>query len=231
MNDKKVIKFFQQIPLFQDLTIQELERIAAITISRSVSKKSVVFYEGVEKEAVFFIMDGLVKTYKTDESGHEQIISFLKTGQMFPHTGLFNNKPYPATAEALVDTKLLAIPVRMFEQLMTETPSIAIKMMHVMGDIIRELQEKLQVFTGQDVKYRALSFLLKLANQHGVANGNKVTINLPMTHQEFANSVGTTRETVNRLLNQLGKQGLIEVDRRRIVIIDVEELKEQLEPK
>ncbi|WKL04931.1 cyclic nucleotide-binding domain-containing protein [Paenibacillus amylolyticus] len=55
----------------------------------------------------------MVKAYKTDENGHEQIVSFLKTGDMFPHTG-FLTHPYPATAEAITPTELLAIPVRLF---------------------------------------------------------------------------------------------------------------------
>ena len=150
---------------------------------------------------------------------------------MFPHTGFFNPNPYPATAEAIVDTKLLAIPVRLFESLLLGNPSIAIKLMRVMGDKIRELQEKLQVLTGQDVKHRVLTFLLQLAEQLGEWNGSKVTINLPMTHQEFANSIGTTRETINRLLNQFSKDELLEVDRSRIVIIDLEALKQQKELK
>lgn len=227
MKKEKASVFLQQVPLFHDLNIQELERVEEITISRFVSKKSTIFTEGSEKEAIFFIQDGLVKTYKTDENGHEQIVSFLKTGDMFPHTGFFNQNPYPATAEAIVDANLLAIPVRLFERLMMDTPSIAIKMMRVMGDKIRELQEKLQVLSGQDVKHRLLSFLLLLAEQHGNTKANKITINMPMTHQEFANSVGTTRETVNRLLNQLNKEQLLEVDRNRIVILDIEALKEQ----
>lgn len=218
--------FFKQVPLFQDLNIQEMERVEEIIISRNVSKKSVIFSEGAKKEAVYFIHEGLVKTYKTDENGHEQIVSFLKTGDMFPHTGFFDQHPYPATAEAIIDTQLLAIPVQLFEQLMMNNPSIAIKMMRVMGGKIRELQEKLQVLTGQDVKQRALSFLLMMADQHGEVKDDKITINLPMTHQEFANSVGTTRETINRLLNQLEKEGILEVERNRIVIINLRTLKE-----
>jgi len=154
--------------------------------------------EGSEKEVVYFIRSGLVKTYKTDENGHEQIVSFLKAGDMFPHTGFFNQNPYPATAESIIETELLAIPVGLFEQPILSTPSIAIKMMQVMGDKIRELQEKIQVLTGQDVKQRLLSFLLQLSEHHGVVKGNKMTLNLPMTHQEIANAVGTTRETINR---------------------------------
>ncbi|WP_135551317.1 Crp/Fnr family transcriptional regulator [Paenibacillus cymbidii] len=231
MKQEKASVLLHQAPLFHDLNAQELERVEEITIPRIVSKKAIIFTEGSEKETVYFILDGLVKTYKTDENGHEQIVSFLKTGDMFPHTGFFNQHPYPATAEAIVDTNLLAIPVRLFERLMINTPTIAIKMLRVMGDKIRELQEKLQVLSGQDVKHRVLSFLLQLAEQHGHMNGNKITINLPMTHQEFANAVGTTRETINRLLNQLGKEALLEVDRNRIVIIDLDALKQQRELK
>ncbi|RED77441.1 MULTISPECIES: Crp/Fnr family transcriptional regulator [Cohnella] len=231
MSKDKASAFLHQVPLFHDLNPQEMARVEEITISRSISRRSVVFTEGSEKEAVYFIRNGLVKTFKTDENGHEQIVSFLKTGDMFPHTGFFNQNPYPATAEAIVDTQLLAIPVKMFERLMMNTPSIAIKMMRVMGDKIRELQEKLQVLSGQDVKHRVLSFLLQLAEHHGDMKDNKITINLPMTHQEIANSIGTTRETINRLLNQFNKDELLEVDRSRIVIIDLEALKQQKEIK
>ncbi|TBL76260.1 Crp/Fnr family transcriptional regulator [Paenibacillus thalictri] len=229
MKREKAAAFLKQTPLFHDLSEQELERMEAIANSRSAPKKSTIFTEGSEKEAVYFIQKGLVKTFKTDENGNEQIVSFLKSGDMFPHTGFFNQNPYPATAEAIVDTELLAIPVRLFESLMMSTPSIAIKMMRVMGDKIRELQEKLQVLSGQDVKHRVLSFLLLLAEQHGDTKHNQFTINVPMTHQEFANAVGTTRETVNRLLNQFNKEQLLEIHRNRIVILDLEGLKQKRE--
>lgn len=228
MKPRQMPASLEQSPLFQDLNEQEIEQVKQIAISRFFAKKSVIFCEGDEKEAVFFIREGLVKTLKTDENGHEQIVSFLKAGDMFPHTGFFNPNPYPATAEAVTDTHLSAIPIHSFEQLMLTTPSIAIKMMRVMGEKIVELQEKLQVLSGQDVKHRVLSFLLKIAEQHGEREGNKMTINLPMTHQEFANSVGTTRETINRLLNQLAKERLLAADRSRIVIFDLEALKQQM---
>lgn len=227
MRQEKISQFLLRLPLFQDLSPLEMERVEEITISRFVSKKGIIFAEGEEKEAVFFIQEGLVKTYKTDENGHEQIVSFLKKDDMFPHTGFFHKHPYPATAEAIIDTQLVAIPVQKFEQLLLNTPEIAIKMMRVMGNKIRELQEKLQFLTGQDVKNRVISFLLMLAEQHGENKDSKVIINLPMTHMEFANSVGTSRETVNRLLNQLDKEGLIKVDRNRIVILDINALKQQ----
>lgn len=227
MQKEMMTKFFMQVPIFHDLNVQELERVAEISISRFVTKKSIIFSEGSEKEAVFFIQEGFVKTFKTDENGHEQIVSLLKSGDMFPHTGLFNQNPYPATAETIMDTHLVAIPVQKFEHLMQNTPSIAVKMMRILGDKIVELQEKLQLLSGQNVKHRMLSFLLNLAKEHGNSEGNKITINLPLTHQEIANSVGTTRETINRILNQLSKENILKTDRNRIVILDLKALKQQ----
>lgn len=223
MQDK--YELLRLVPIFGDLTESELDHIWGITISRSYRRRSIVFSEGVEKEAVFFIVDGLVKAFKTDENGNEHIISFLQTGNMFPHTGFFNQTPYPATAEAIVDTKLLAIPVLSFEQLLMKIPAISIKVMNAMSAKIKELQEKLQELTGNHVQDRGISFLVKLAENYGVERDGTIHIHLPMTNQEFASTIGTTRETINRFINQLRKEGIIETKRNGYVIQDLEALK------
>ncbi|KQO17290.1 Crp/Fnr family transcriptional regulator [Paenibacillus sp. Leaf72] len=219
------MELLRQISLFRDLTPDELARIWAIVIPRSYRKRTAIFTEGSHKEAVFFVQNGLIKTYKTDENGNEHIMSFLKTGDMFPHTGFFNQHPYPATAEAIMETQLLAIPIHAFEQLMMNTPAIAIKVMRVLSGKIIELQEKLQELTGQDVQDRGVSFLLKLAENYGTDHGGIVHVEVPMTNQEFANTIGTTRETVNRLINQLRKEGILEPQRSGYLIHDYEALK------
>jgi len=223
--EKDTAALLARIPLFRDLSEPELERVAQLAIFRYYARKSVIFAEGAEKEAVYLIRDGLVKTFKTDENGHEQIVSFLKPGDMFPHTGFFTAKPYPATAVAITDARLAAIPIQQFEQLLLQMPSIAVKVMRVLGEKIAELQERLQTLTGQDVRNRVVSFLLGLAERHGEARDGRIAINLPMTHQEFANAVGSTRETVNRMLNQLEKDQILKTDRNRIVILDPDALR------
>jgi len=219
------LKRLRQVPLFRDLNLRELAHVHEISVDRVFRKKSIIFTEGSEKEAVFFIQDGLVKAYKTDKEGHEQIVSLLQTGDMFPHTGFFDQTPYPATAETIVDTHVLAIPVRAFEQLILSVPSIAVKLIDVMGAKIRELQLKLQQLTVHDVNRRILSLLLQLAEKLGEAKGSRIHIELPVTNQELANLIGTSRETVNRLLNQLKKRHILETNRSEMVILDMEALK------
>lgn len=218
----------ERIPLFQDLSEQEWQKLEEIVIPRHAPKKTVIFTEGDEHEAVFFIRKGLVKTSKTDEKGNEQIISILKTGDMFPHTGFFHSDPYPATATAIEDTHLWAIPIRSFEQMIMDHPMMAIKMLRVMEETIRSLQLKLQQLTGHDVKYRLLAFLAQLAENGGERRGADMAVPLPFTHQEIASCVGTTRETVNRLLHQLAKEGTLVTDRGQVILLDWESLKERL---
>ncbi|GAA0371865.1 Crp/Fnr family transcriptional regulator [Bacillus horti] len=224
---KSKLGVLQSIPLFRNLTEDELQYVWNITIQRSYRKKEIIFREASDKEAVYFIQRGLVKAWKTDENGNEHIICFLKPGDMFPHTGFFNQAPYPATTEAIVDTQLYAIPIQAFETLMMNIPEIAIKVMRGMGEKIAELQKKLQEMTGHDVNERAMLFLLQLAENNGTDKDGVIHIPLPLTHQDFASAIGTTRETANRFINQLRKKKVLQMDRRGLMILDLNTLKEQ----
>lgn len=223
---EKKIALLNSIPLFRNLSLEELERIWDIAIHHQYDKKQIIFLEGDKTSAIYFIQDGLVKTYKTDENGHEHIVSLLQSGDMFPHTSFFKSH-YPATAETIIDTHLIAIPIKLFEELMTSTPTIALKVMRMMSEKILELQEQLQELTGHSVQQRGLIFLLKLAEKYGENKNGTIYIHIPMTHQEFACAIGTTRETVNRMLNRLRKEGLVEMGRNKFVIRDYHALKER----
>lgn len=220
-----LVAALSRVPLFRELNQEELQRLELISSIRHYSKKTPVFYEGAEREAIYFVLRGLVKTFKTDENGHEQIITILKTGDLFPHTGFFDGAPYPATAETIGDSRLLSIPVRPFEQLILSVPSISIKLMRVMSSRIMELQQRLHDFTGHDAAERVVLFLMKLAEDYGrVDDQEAVRIAIPLTNQELANAVGTTRETVNRLVSLLRKEGLLIADRTGFTIPDKEKL-------
>jgi CRP/FNR family cyclic AMP-dependent transcriptional regulator len=203
-----------RIPLFGELNQEELNRLENIASLRHYSKKTIIFNQGTEREAIYFVLRGLVKTFKTDENGYEQLMNILKTGDLFPQTGFFDDAPYPSTAETVSDSRLLAIPVRLFEPLILAVPGISIKLLRVMSARIVSLQERLHDFAGHDAAERVLLFLLKLAEDYGKSDeSGSVRIPIPLTNQELANAVGTTRETVNRLVSLMRKEGLLVTDR------------------
>lgn len=214
----------RNIPLFRELDESEFTKIENIAHLHSYQRKANVFMEGEARHAVYFIRNGIIKVYKTDINGNQHIVNFLKKGDMFPHVGFFDQSPYPATAEVVEPAELYVIPIKAFEQTIMDNPHIAIKVMRVMGAKILELQAKLQDFGVHDVNYRIASLLLRLAREHGKQVDGHIEINLPLTHQEFANMLGTTRETVNRFFNQLKREQILTVDRRKMIILDPQAL-------
>lgn len=212
-------------PLFSELNEEELKHMVDITLYRSYPRKHYIFMEGDEREATFFILEGTVKIFKVDESGNEQVINLLQKGEMFPHVGFFDKTPYPATAEAIENTEIFVIRIDDFDRLLLEKPEITLKVMKIMGQKISMLQQRVQELISQDILHRVVRTLLRLAKESGQFNGSEVRINMPLTNQDFANMVGSTRETINRVLRQLKKEALLEADRHGILIYDMKKLK------
>ncbi len=224
MPDK--IEVLKNIPIFSTLTEDVLTHLTAITHSRCYKKRMFVFMEGEEREAVYFIRKGVVKAYHVDEDGNEQVISILHEGDMFPHVGFFDPSPYPATVEVIQEAELLFIRIDDFDQLMIQQPQIAISVMKVMGKKILQMQERVQSLISKDVQHRLIHSLLELAAEHGISRGNRIHIDFPITNQDFANIIGTSRESINRSLNQLKKRKILSADRSGIVINDIGQLKQ-----
>lgn len=224
-----LLALLRNSPLFNELTDKELEHVATIANRHVFSKRQYIFMEGEEREAVYFIQHGTVKIFKINESGNEQIINILQEGEMFPHIGFFDTAiPYPATAEVIEKAELLVIRIEDFDHLLIRQPAIALKVMKMMGRELVMLQQRVQELISQDVGHRLIRVLLRLAHESGKTEKNGIRINIPITNQDFANIVGSSRETVNRLLNGLKKEKLVESDRHGFLIYDIQKLKNHL---
>lgn len=207
------LDILRDIFLFNDLTDDEISRVHNLASERSYDRGEYVFMEGQERELVYFIRRGLVKILKVDEEGREHIVNVLGRGKMFPHVGFFQAGPYPGTAQVMEPSTLLSIRCNQFDALLTEYPDIARKVMHVMGAQILGLQAKLQelaLFASHD---RVVALLRHFAEEHGVVKPDGVHVKLSITHEEMAHMIGITRESVNRVWNQLRRDGVLEGQR------------------
>lgn len=220
-----MIEVLKTVPLFSELNDRELSHIADITTTRTYPKRQYVFMEGEERQAVFFIQEGTVKTFKVDREGNEQVINLLQKGEMFPHVGFFDDTPYPATAEIMQEARMLVIRIDDFDELLRNHPQIAVKVMKIMGRKIFMLAQRVQELISQDVRHRVVHALLRLADESGRTTDQGTYINMPLTNQDFANMVGSSRETINRVLNKLKDEKLLEADRRGILIYDLDGLR------
>ncbi|MET3684362.1 CRP/FNR family transcriptional regulator [Alkalibacillus flavidus] len=217
--------FFRQFPIFSDLADEELIEVNDISRPKQMKKNDVVFREGDKRDAVYFVVSGLVKIYKVSEGGQEQVINFIHSNDMFPHVGFFDDTPYPATAVTISDTELIAIPIEAFENLLIQKPQISIKVMRVMGKKILDLQSRVQQMSTQTVFERTVSMLLQLTDELGETDDNgEILVSLPITNADLANMIGVTRESVNRTFNQLKKSNIITYTRQQVVVHDYEAL-------
>ncbi|KHF38955.1 Crp/Fnr family transcriptional regulator [Halalkalibacter okhensis] len=221
----EVKQTLSRMPIFSELNADEIGEVKAITSIRTYIKRMNVFWEGDQREAVFFIHTGVLKAYKIDEEGNKQVISLLCKGEMFPHVGFFERSPYPATVEVIEDATLYVIRINDFEKLLIASPEIAIKVMKILGRKILELQNRVQDFISKDIQHRLIQIIINMALENGVESCNGVYVKVPITNQDLADMVGTSRESVSRVLTQLKKKKLIEANRQGVLIYDLEKLK------
>lgn len=224
----EMIEILQDHPLFSGLNIDELEHLESITVKRVYPKRQYVFMEGEPRESVYFIRQGTIKTFKVDRAGNEQIMNLLQKGEMFPHVGFFDVTPYPATAEAIEETELFVIRIEDFDQLIMGHPQIAVKVMRMMGQKIFMLTQRVQALISQDVRHRVIFTLIRLVEESGKPDEKGIRVDVPITNQDLANMVGTSRESINRVLSELKKNQLLHADRHGILVYDMVALKKLL---
>jgi CRP/FNR family transcriptional regulator, cyclic AMP receptor protein len=223
---KKVLADFT---LFRELNEFEITKISDIAIAREWKKQSHVFLQGDPLENVYFIYDGKIKIYKSDINGKEQIVAIAKKGEMFPHVGFFRKGDYPAYAEVLEPSTLIAVPISKFETVLIENPELCIKVFKVLGEKIVDLQNRLEEQILNNTYEQIIKLLIRLAQKHGKEQEDgTIVLKSEFTNKDLANMIGTTRETISRTLTKMKKDELIEVDDEGNMIVDVEILMEEI---
>ncbi|MCJ0932319.1 Crp/Fnr family transcriptional regulator [Virgibacillus halodenitrificans] len=229
MNTQSIQELLQRFPMFKDLTDFEMEPIINLAKNRIYRSGTHIFMQGDPLTNVYFIHKGLVKIYKTDIHGKEQIVNMLQPGDMFPHQGFFRQDDYPAHAEVTEDAVLIYIPIHSFENFLITHPEICIKLFRVLGDKIVDLQNRLQEKILHNTYEQIILLLLRLAKNHGrEVSDTHTVIDTQFTNREMANMIGSSRETVSRTLTQLKKKDFIQTDKTGLLQINTEALEDEL---
>lgn len=228
MEHKDIIKRLSAVPLFKELSIEELEPIIKIAQTRFYKHKMYVFMQDDPLDRVFFIHSGKVKIYKTDFSGKEQIISVLEPGEMFPHAGFFRQGKFPAHAEVTEDASLIVIPIDQFEEILISYPELCIKLFKVLGEKIVDLQKRLEEQILHNTYEQIVLLLIRLCKSNGEKMDQLYKLTTQFTNRELANMIGTSRETVSRTVNHLKKKEFVSQNEAGFYLINREALKQEL---
>jgi len=218
----------RKVFLFGPLSDSDLALIEGLLIHREYPKGSYIIMEGEPGEALFIIHSGRVKIFKTSPDGREQILNILRDGSVFAEVVLFDGGGYPASAQALEDAAVSMLQTRDMEVMLEKHPQLAIKLLRIMGARLRRAQGLIGDLALQDANGRLAALLLRAAWQKGRRTGEGIEINLTLTRQELASMMGTTRETVARILSRFQRDGILRVQKQKITILSEEKLREWL---
>lgn len=224
----KNTEYIKHFTFFSELSDEDLEKIASISIERNYKKNMLIFMEGEPGEAFYYIKSGKVKVYRTYEDGKEHIIHIFGSGDVFGEATLFSSIPYPASASVYEDATIGFIKNVELEKLVSETPELSLKLIKILAKKLLFAQNKIKDLAFNDVFARTAAQILKLAGDYGKKSDEGIMVDIQLSRQELADMVGTTRETVSRAISKFKKEKSITESDDRIVILSEHKLKDWL---
>lgn len=214
------MRYLSELAVFQDLSPREMQELNRVTTMSTVPRGRVFYRPEEPGEVLFILKEGRVQLYRISPEGKKLVISTLGPHTLFGEMALLGAKMHNTFAEALDDCLIYVMSRTDLERLILNRPQVALRILELTGKRLVDAEERLRNMAFKGIPARLASLLLRLAEEQG---GNEIS---GMTHQDLAESVGTYRETATQVLNDLKSQGLIEIGRKKIIILDAEGLAE-----
>ena len=215
MDERELLR---TVPIFGDLSEADLGKLAGLATRKHYPKDGVVFFENEAGDTLFMIAEGRIKVTILGDDGREIILSVLGSGEFFGEMALLDNEPRSATAIAAEESELVSLSRAEFEGVLAQNPSMMAGLIKVLTARLRHANHQISTLALLDVYGRVARVIVEMGRDEGKRlKDGRITFQRP-THQEIANRIGTTRETVTRMLKDLQRQSLIRVSGREIVL-------------
>lgn len=225
------------IPFFSGLDQPDIEALVSISREKGYAKGCLIFSEGDPGDGFYVVTEGLVKIFKVSPEGKEQILHMLGPGEPFGEVAVFQGWDFPANALAVVKTSVLFFPRKKFKQKIAAHPDLALRMLAVLSLRLREFTIQVESISLKEVPARLAVFLLeRIENtnsrkkvmdrtESGSIRCAEVWLDIGMSKANLSNYLGTTPETLSRALSWMKENHIIEMEKRKIRILDKEALK------
>jgi len=201
-----------------------LESAAKSTVLRCKKGQQFII-EGAAVNGLFFIKKGTVKVFRTGINGREQIVRFAKDCEIIGHRGFGTQEHYTIGAIALQDTELYYFSKEHLQKVLLENPKLSYEMMLFYANELNRSESKVKSISQMTVRERVIDTLLYVYRKFGDLRG---FLNLPLSRKEYADYAGTTEEQVIRIFSGLKKEGLIVAKGKKIGIVSIQNLKNEI---
>ncbi len=212
--------YLKRIRLFSGLSQTELMEMDRITRMQEVKKRQPVYLAGHPSDTVYLLKKGRVKIASTTPSDKEVTFEILDPGEICGELEALEDSPREALAETLDDALICAIRREDFTRYLRTHPNLMVKLTKLIGCRLRKIQSRVEDLVFRDVPARLAHLLLDLKKTDGIPEGAGIRLGVKLTHQEMANLIGCSRETISATLGRFREGGLIRMEGRSITILD-----------
>lgn len=209
----------KKVPIFSDLNKKELQIILETGELRRYAREEGIIQQGESGNTMFFIVSGKVKVVLS--GGHKEgiVLSVLKEGEFFGELSLIDDEPRSCNIIAIEESSLFVLTRNLFHNICKIHPEIIIKVLREMARRLRKADEKIGTLAFLDVYGRTVQVLYEIANDTGNAVEDGILIERFPTHHYLASMIGTTRESVSRVIHSLRKTGHLKYLKGRKVVL------------
>jgi CRP-like cAMP-binding protein len=210
--------------IFSELSRSELVCLEKYKSLFSLKRKDTLFNENDAVRGLYCIQSGKVKLFKTTIDEKQQILNVVEPGYLLGHASLFTQRPHTFTAEALEDCEVCFWEQEGFLSILQTNASVTLKLMKQLSAALNRSEDQVLDLAYKTVRGRFSAFLLTLMKKFGVLENNAYRLDIYLSRQELSQAVGSTEETIVRLLSEFRKDGLIEMKRKCLFVINPEKL-------
>ena len=222
------VETLRRVPFFAVLPLDELRSLAAHCVVRRLRRDEMLFAEGDPCGGLFVVQAGAVKQFKMAETGREQVLVTERAGSTVGELALFDGGNFPASAAAVEDSTVLYLPKREFLDLCRHNSAVAFAVIRSLASRSRYLTSLVEQLSLKEVSHRLARFLRDRALRYGVRTRRGIEFPLEETNQEIGAEIGTVRDLVSRNLRRLVDRGIIKMERRKVIVLDMSELEAQI---
>ena len=203
--------------LFRGVAPQDLDRIDRLFAERKYRKRATIFARGDPGDTLYIVKEGLVKLVAHSGRGTETILHILPPGALFGEL-LLSEEKREFTAIAETDAVVAAVPKEGFARLLSSIPAFSMNFIRLLSRRLAKVEKEFAGFGHTWSYHRLAGILLKLAREHGAATPAGMVLAIRLTHEELANLIGTTRETVTTQMGRFRRLGMVRREGKNLVL-------------
>jgi CRP/FNR family cyclic AMP-dependent transcriptional regulator len=207
------------------LTPEEVGWLQRAGVRRQFAGGTALFQEHQASDRVMLLMAGRVKIASVSEDGRESVLAFRGPGEVLGELSAIDGQPRSASVLAVEHVEAIVIPAAAFRAFLERTPRATLWLLTRVIARLREADRKRAEFGASDTIGRVAARLIELAERYGTPAEGGLRIDLPITQEELASWVGSSREGVNKALHTLRGLGWVETERRSLTVVDMEALR------